>query len=170
MSPRQHAYAATVTWTGNLGTGTSGYRAYSRDHEIAAGGKPVIAGSSDPLFGGDSSRYSPEDLLVASLAQCHMLWYLHLCADAGIVVTAYTDSAEGTMAESDDGSGRFTEVMLRPKVAVQSQEMAGAARGLHDRAHQLCFIANSVNFPVRVEPEAEIVTEARVAGESRPGT
>ncbi|MFI6926966.1 OsmC family protein [Nonomuraea spiralis] len=148
---RNHTYNTTVTWTGNQGTGTSGYRDYSRAHDLAAEGPPVIAGSSDPAFRGDPARWNPEQLLVGSLSQCHMLSYLHQCAVAGVVVTDYTDDAVGTMAESGVG-GHFTEVVLRPEVTVAAPEMAEAALRLHEDAHKACFIAASVNFPVRHEP------------------
>ncbi len=147
-----HAFAVSVKWTGNTGEGTSDYRSYERAHEISAEGKPVIPGSSDPAFRGDASRYNPEELLVASLSACHMLWYLHLCADANIVVTAYSDHAEGRMRLTQDGGGRFEEVTLRPAVTLKGRFDAGLARALHERAHHLCFIANSMNFPVNVEP------------------
>jgi organic hydroperoxide reductase OsmC/OhrA len=150
MAGKQHHYQTRTVWTGNTGTGTSGYRAYERAHEISAAGKPVIAGSSDPNFRGDAARYNPEELLVASLSACHMLWYLHLCADNGIVVTAYEDRAQGTMVETTNGGGQFTEVVLHPVVTINAGDPALAAR-LHERAHELCFIANSVNFPVRCE-------------------
>jgi organic hydroperoxide reductase OsmC/OhrA len=149
---RTHEYGVSVRWTGNLGSGTSGYRGYSRDHEVSAGEAPPLAASSDPLFRGDPGRWNPELELTAALAQCHMLWYLHLCADAGIIVTGYTDDASGTMAETDDGSGSFTEVVLRPRVTVADAGMAEKAAQLHADAHARCFIANSVNFPVRHEP------------------
>jgi organic hydroperoxide reductase OsmC/OhrA len=147
---KTHAYQIKTTWTGNTGAGTSGYRAYERAHEISAAGKPVIAGSSDPNFRGDAARYNPEDLLVASLSACHMLWYLHLCADSGIVVTAYEDNAQGTMVETENTGGHFTEVILRPAVTIAAGDSELAMR-LHERAHELCFIANSVNFAVRCE-------------------
>src|ERR1700749_4425064 len=102
---RRHLYTTTVTWTGNQGTGTSGYRDYSRSYDIASAGKVGISGSSDPIFGGDRSRWNPEELLVASLSACHQLWYLHLCSEAGVVVESYTDVADGVMEESEDGSG-----------------------------------------------------------------
>jgi organic hydroperoxide reductase OsmC/OhrA len=149
---REHRYAAIVEWTGNRGTGTSAYAAYDRAHEIRIPGKPAILGSSDPAFRGDPSRYNPEDLLVASLATCHMLWYLHLCSTAGIVVTAYLDRAEGTMQEDPDGSGRFTAVLLKPDVTVKRGADLAKARDLHHAAHEMCFIANSMNFPVSHEP------------------
>ena len=151
---QQHTYDVVVTWTGNLGTGTSGYRNYSRNHEVAADGPGVLAGSSDPTFRGDKARWNPEQLLVASLAQCHMLWYLHLCADAGVVVTAYVDQPVGTMVTTAKG-GRFTEVVLRPRVTVTSPDMVEAATRLHADARRACCIASSVNFPVRHEPTVE---------------
>jgi organic hydroperoxide reductase OsmC/OhrA len=153
---REHKYGVHVVWTGNTGQGTSDYRSYTRDHEINVPGKPPIYGSSDPKFRGDPVRYNPEELLVSALATCHMLWYLHLCADAGIVVVSYEDRAEGAMEESTEGSGHFVRVTLRPHVRVtKSVEQAEA---LHQRAHRLCFIANSVNFPV----EHEAVTELQI--------
>jgi organic hydroperoxide reductase OsmC/OhrA len=155
-APKEHRYATRVEWTGNLGTGTSGYRAYSRDLEISAAGKPVLDGSSDPAFRGDPARYNPEDLLVASVSACHMLWYLHLCSDAKIAVLAYTDEATGTMTTSEDGSGQFSEVVLHPRVVMQAGGDAALAERLHERAHALCFVARSVNFPVRCEPHIEV--------------
>jgi len=158
---RIHSYDVSVIWTGNRGTGTSGYRAYDRDHDVRAPGRPVIAASSEPLFRGDPARWNPELELVAALSQCHMLWYLHLCAAAAVVVTSYRDDAAGTMAETADGGGRFTEVVLRPRVTVAEAGMAGAAAALHAQAHAKCFIASSVNFPVRHEPV--IITAAATA-------
>jgi len=151
-----HSYAVRVTWTGNQGTGTSGYRDYSRDHDVSAGGPPTIAGSSDPAFRGDQARWNPELELCAALSSCHMLWYLHLCASAGVTVLAYSDEASGTMEEAADGSGRFTEVVLRPRVVVATAEMTSAAKRLHADASAKCFIANSVNFPVKHEPIIEV--------------
>lgn len=153
---REHTYSVQVRWTGNLGHGTAGYHAYSRDHEISANGKKAIPGSSDPAFRGDPARYNPEDLLVGSLSACHMLWYLHLCAEAGLVVLDYRDQAVGVMVEAPDGAGRFKSVVLRPQVAIKAGGDAKLAECLHERAHRLCFIANSVNFPVRCEPHIEI--------------
>jgi organic hydroperoxide reductase OsmC/OhrA len=150
--PRTHTYDVWVSWTGNRGTGTSGYRAYDRDHDVSAHGRPTIAGSSDPAFRGDARRWNPELELTAALSQCHMLWYLHLCATAGVTVTDYTDDAHAIMAETDDGGGHFTEVVLRPRVTVAAQEMIETAASLHQDASARCFIANSVNFPVRHEP------------------
>lgn len=149
---RHHHYEVTVAWTGNRGTGTSSYRGYGREHAVSARGRPVIQASSDPAFRGDDARWNPELELVAALSQCHMLSYLHVCVSAGIVVTSYADPAYGAMAEDTDGGGRFTEVVLRPQVTVAAPEMIERATALHEEAHAKCFIANSVNFPVRHEP------------------
>ena len=152
---KEHHYSIRVAWTGDLGEGTSSYRAYKRDHEISATGKSPILASSDPAFRGDPSRYNPEELLVASLSTCHMLWYLHLCAEAGIVVRGYLDEARGTMAETADGGGRFIAVTLRPRVRLAAGAGKELANKLHEKAHHLCFIANSVNFPVTCEAVVE---------------
>jgi len=152
VADKQHHYAVTVTWTGNTGSGTAAFRGYDRAHAISAPGKPTIAGSSDPAFHGDAGRWNPEELLVASLSACHKLWYLGLCSQANIVVTAYEDAAEGSMVEESDGAGRFTAVILRPHVTISAGSDAGKAMQLHHQAHAMCFIARSVNFPVTNEP------------------
>jgi len=145
----KHSYRISLCWTGDRGTGTSDYQAYGRDHEIVAEDKLApIAGSSDPYFRGDASRYNPEELLVASLSACHMLSYLHLCAVNGVVVTSYEDEATGEMAETAGHGGHMTGVTLRPRVAISAGSDPAKALALHDEAHHLCFIANSVNFPV----------------------
>jgi organic hydroperoxide reductase OsmC/OhrA len=148
---RHHSYSTRTEWTGNLGEGTANYRAYSRDHLLSAAGRPDLSGSSDPAFRGDPSRWNPEDLLVASLSSCHMLWYLHLCAQAGITVVAYRDEATGSMME-DEGGGRFTAAVLRPVATIAAGGDPARAAALHGEAHRSCFIANSVNFPVTIEP------------------
>ncbi len=150
---KEHIYKVQVDWTGNDGVGTKTYRSYRRDHTIACEGKPPIPGSSDPSFRGDRSRYNPEELLVASLSACHMLWYLHLCAVNHINVLDYRDAASGVMEEADNGSGRFIRVVLRPVVEVSAGDDRPRALALHDEAHHFCFIANSVNFPVEVAAE-----------------
>jgi len=156
-----HHYKATTTWVGNRGAGTSDYKAYDRNHDIAIEGKETLHCSSDPNFRGDRSRQNPEELLVASLSGCHMLWYLHLCAVNGVIVTAYQDEASGTMEENKDGSGQFTEVLLKPVVTVADESMIAKANALHHEANKMCFIARSVKFPVRHEPTA-VVKEAKV--------
>jgi organic hydroperoxide reductase OsmC/OhrA len=149
----EHHYQATTTWTGNLGTGTSHYRAYSRSHEISGPHKSApVLGSSDPAFKGDPSRYNPEDSLVASLTACHMLWFLHLCASVGIVVTSYSDAATGSMAEQADGGGEFTRVTLHPRATITDPNRIVEANALHAKAHHLCFIARSINFPLEHKP------------------
>lgn len=152
MAQREHSYALTVRWTGNRGSGTSGYAAFGREHEVLAPGKPVLAGTADPAFRGDPARWNPEELLVAALSQCHMLWYLALCANAKVVVTDYVDEVAGTMAEHAGGGGEFTEVVLRPTVTVAEAGMIAKAGELHTPAHEKCFIARSVNFAVKHEP------------------
>ncbi|AYY15040.1 OsmC family peroxiredoxin [Actinobacteria bacterium YIM 96077] len=155
--PATHQYEIAVEWTGNEGTGTSHYRAFSRAHEIRAEGKSTsIAASADPAFRGDAERWNPEELLVAALSECHMLWYLHLAANAGVVVTAYTDSPLGTMVMDGAGSGQFTEVTLRPVVTITDTAMADKAQELHHDAASKCFIARSVNFPVHHAPETQV--------------
>ena len=148
-----HEFQVTVDWTGNQGTGTSGYREYSREHVISGAGKPALAGSSATAFRGDASRYNPEELLIAALSACHMLSYLHLCAVNEVVVTAYSDAAEGAMALDADGGGRFTSVTLKSRVTITAESNKETALRLHDQAERLCFIANSVNFPVHHVPE-----------------
>jgi organic hydroperoxide reductase OsmC/OhrA len=155
---KQHTYKTRLTWTGNDGQGTKNYKSYRRDHTIAVEGKPDIPCSSDPNFRGDPSRYNPEELLVASLSACHMLWYLHLCAVNHITIVDYYDSASSVMRENDDGSGEFVQVVLKPAVRISSGDKAKALE-LHHEAHRLCFIARSVNFPVEIK--AEIAESAK---------
>lgn len=150
---RLHEYRIQNRWTGNLGAGTSSYSAYSRDHELSANGKSsAILSSSDPLFRGDRARYNPEELLVSAISACHMLWVLHWCADAGIVVTEYVDEAIGEMQERGDGSGEFTRVVLRPRMTVTDASRADEVLAIHARVHEVCAIARSVNFKVEQEP------------------
>lgn len=152
----QHHYKATVKWTGNKGTGTDNYRNYERSHQIIIESKSDISGSSDPAFRGDKTKHNPEDLLVSSLSACHMLTYLHLCAVTGVIVTEYIDNATGIMVDTSNGGGQFTEVTLNPIVTVTEQHMVDKANELHKKANELCFIANSVNFPVRHNPISKI--------------
>jgi organic hydroperoxide reductase OsmC/OhrA len=143
----------SLTWSGNLGTGTSGYRDYSRNYEIVSDGKPAIQGSADPAFLGGRFRWNPEELLVASLSACHKLWYLQLAAEARIIVTGYADRAEGVMEVGRDGAARFKSVVLHPTMTVAAGSDVEQARTLHKPAHEKCFTANSVNFHVECEPE-----------------
>jgi organic hydroperoxide reductase OsmC/OhrA len=153
-------YDVRVDWTGNDGVGTRSYREYRRDHTITGDGKPEIPGSSDPSFRGDRSRFNPEELLVASLSACHMLWYLHLCAVNHVRVMDYRDCAQGVMEEDATGVGQFVSVMLRPIVKIADGDSAEMARGLHENAHRLCYIARSVNFPVEIRAEIVRATAA----------
>ncbi|SFJ99427.1 OsmC family protein [Cellulomonas sp. KH9] len=159
MAQLLHQYSVDLVWTGARDTGTATYTSYGRDHTLTSGGKMPLPGTSDPGFRGDPDRWSPEDLLVGALSQCHMLWFLHLAAAAGVVVVGYTDSASGTMRIEAAGQGQFTEVVLRPRVTVRGTALADGTAidgalltGLHHRAQEHCFIARSVNFPVRHEP------------------
>ncbi|MCC6286905.1 MAG: OsmC family protein [Chitinophagaceae bacterium] len=149
--PTSHHYTTKLTWTGNSGSGTKTYSSSGRNHIISIEGKDDIAGSSDPAFRGDKSRYNPEELLVASLSSCHMLWFLHLCSAAGIVVTNYKDEAKGTMIETADGGGHFTEVILYPVVTIEGKADKEKLDALQHEANKKCFIAASCNFPVRHE-------------------
>ncbi len=148
---KQHNYSLIVNWTGNKGEGTYGYKSYERSHEIIVDRKAIINGSSDPEFLGDKTKHNPEDLLLASISSCHMLWYLHLCSDAGIVITSYTDNAKGIMEETLDAGGRFTEVVLYPIITLKNIDQKEEANTLHTKANELCFIANSLNFKVKHE-------------------
>ena len=155
--PHIHLYKSKTTWVGNLGNGTADYKAYSRNHDIAIDGKDLLRCSSDPSFRGDKSRQNPEELLVAALSGCHMLWYLHLCAVNGVVVTDYMDEAFGEMEENPDGSGQFRKVVLNPHVTVTDKSMIEKANALHHDANRMCFIARSVNFPVEHRPVAMVI-------------
>ncbi|MCW1873053.1 OsmC family protein (plasmid) [Erwinia sp. INIA-01] len=150
MAQREHHYRVNIEWVGNKGQGTESYKAYSRDFTISALNKAEISGSSDPAFLGDKSRWNPEDLLLASASACHKLWYLHLCAEAGISVCAYLDRAEGSMIDGD--RGHFTRITLRPEIVIREGDDIQLATDLHHQAHEQCFIANSLNFPIECQP------------------
>ena len=153
---QEHNYTVSVKWTGNKGSGTTGYTDYERSHIISVAGKPDIMASSDAPFRGDTAKHNPEDMLVAALSTCHMLWYLHVCSDAGIIVTGYTDNATGTLVVTPGSGGHFSQVTLHPEVTVADSSMIDKANELHAAAHKFCFIANSVNFPVNQEPVCKV--------------
>lgn len=153
----QHDYHTAIVWTGNRGDGTASYRGYDRSWDIVAPGKPVIHCSNDPLLGGDPGRMNPEDLLLSALSACHMLWYLHYAADAGIVVTAYEDAPVATGEVGPGGAGRFTQATLRPRITLRAGADLALAEAIHHRIPQVCFIARSVNFPVHHAPQFIIV-------------
>ena len=151
----EHVFRLSAEWTGNVGTGTSGYREYTRDVSISVAGKPDLAASAAPAFRGDSARWNPEDLLLAALSECHMLSYLHACVTTGVVVTSYVDGAEALLSTQGNG-GRFENAVLRPRITVAEESMIQAAQQAHHEAHEWCFIANSVNFPVTIEPDISV--------------
>jgi organic hydroperoxide reductase OsmC/OhrA len=151
-----HRYVTRLVWEGNLGKGTSEYAGYSRRFRVSLNNKPDLCGSADPAFLGEPDRHNPEDLLVASLSSCHMLAYLALCARRGVTVVAYTDEAHGVMNVCADGGGRFESVILHPRVTITEPAMQALAVDLHERAHAVCFIAGSCNFPVRNSPTVVI--------------
>jgi organic hydroperoxide reductase OsmC/OhrA len=153
---KSHNYTTTIQWTGNKGEGTTSYTAYERSHTLSIAGKPDILCSSDTPFRGEASKHNPEDMLLASLSSCHMLWYLHLAADAGIVVMDYVDNATGTLVLPPDGFGHFSEVTLHPIVTITDESRIADANALHHKANQKCFIANSVNFAVKHEPACKV--------------
>ncbi|MCY7328941.1 MAG: OsmC family protein [Saprospiraceae bacterium] len=151
-----HHYDLVVKWTGNTGKGTSDHRQYARSHTVSIPQKADILCSSDPSFRGDRTRHNPEELFLASISTCHMLWFLHLCSENGVIVTDYEDQATGTMQETEAGGGHFTEVILHPLVTVTDGSMCERADALHHRANELCFIANSCNFLIHHKPVCKI--------------
>lgn len=159
---RTHRYEVSCVWTGGRGCGTDDYRAYDRLYETASDGRPTIQGSSDPAFRGDPERWNPELLLVSALSQCHLLSYLHRCSVSGVIVTGYSDTAEGVMVEDAEDGGHFIEAVLRPVVTVAEESMVEAAERLHEEASKRCFIASSVKFPVRHEPRIVVGADAAV--------
>ena len=156
MADKTHHYEVALEWTGDRGSGTSGYASYDRAHVLSAPGRPDISGSSDPHFRGDPARWNPEQLLLASLSACHQLWYLHLCSVNLVTVLAYRDRATGDMAEHADGSGEFVRVVLRPEVTIAGGCDTDTALRLHHEAARLCFVARSINFPVVHEPSVSV--------------
>jgi organic hydroperoxide reductase OsmC/OhrA len=152
MTTKQQRYQLTVKWTGNTGNGTANISSYERSHEVIIKGKQKLRCSSDSNYNGDKSKNNPEDLLLASLSSCHMLWFLHFCAIEGVVVIDYVDNAEGKMIQTTNGAGYFTEAVLNPQVTVLNKAMINKANELHKKASEFCFIANSVKFPVYQRP------------------
>lgn len=156
---QEHKFIASVIWTGNKGQGTVNSNSYDRSHAITVENKPDILCSVDPAFrSGDKTKYNPEDLFVASLSACHMLWFLYLCSEVGVIVIDYKDNAVGTMKINTDGSGHFTEITLNPIVTVKDESMIANANELHKKANKMCFIANSCNFPVKHHAKCVVVT------------
>lgn len=153
---KKHTYYLDVEWTGNSGLGTKKYDTYERSYQIVGQGKPVIEGSSDPSFRGDLIKYNPEELFLASISSCHMLWYLHLCAVNNVNVLQYHDKPLGTMLENANGSGQFEQVILFPTVVVEHAIMLDKAISLHFKSNKMCFIANSCNFEIHHQPQVTV--------------
>jgi organic hydroperoxide reductase OsmC/OhrA len=149
---KEHLYKLTTTWTGNTGDGTSNYRSYERSITISTANKVDILATSDTAFNSDKTKHNPEELLLASISSCHLLWYLHLCSETGVTVVNYSDEAIGKMKEIAGGGGHFTEVILHPDVIVSDDSMIEKAKDLHHQANKLCYIANSCNFPILHKP------------------
>lgn len=148
----EHNYKLTAEWTGNKGDGTKNVRTYDRSHTISIQGKPDLFLTTDNPAVGDKSKLNPEDLLVSALSSCHMLSYLYLCSMEGVIITTYLDNATGIMIENESGGGKFKEVTLNPIVSVTEESMVEKAIALHHKAHEICYIANSVNFEVKCNP------------------
>lgn len=153
---KEHHYKLTAVWNGNKGTGTSGVAAYDRSHTVTFDGKPELHLTTDNAKFGDRSKLNPEDLLVTALSSCHMLSYLYLCAMEGVVIVDYIDNAHGIMEEDISGGGHFTEVTLNPIFSVSDASMVEKAIELHHKAHEICYIASSVNFDVRTNPVCKV--------------
>lgn len=149
---RDHEYAARLVWDGNTGTGTATYAGYGRQYRVLMTGKPDISGTADPMFKGDASKHNPEDLFLASISACHMLSYLALCARQGVRVVEYEDDVRGTMKFDGRGGGKFEEVVLHPSVTIEGKDHTELALELHEKAHELCYIAASCSVPIRHEP------------------
>lgn len=156
---KNHQYKCTVEWTGNNGTGTDNYATYSRSHRVSVESKNPLECSSDPMFRGDATKYNPEELFLFSISSCHMLWYLHLCADANVIVTSYKDVCDGNLQLESNGSGKFDQITLHPTIVVTDERMIEKARSLHEIAHSFCFIAQSVNVPIEIQPNIFEVTK-----------
>jgi organic hydroperoxide reductase OsmC/OhrA len=156
---KEHHYALTARWDGNKGTGTSGVRAYDRSHTVSVAGKPDQHLTTDNPAVGDKTKLNPEDLLVTAIASCHMLSYLYVCAVEGVVVTGYIDRATGVLIENENGGGQFKSVTLYPEVTVSDATMIEKAIALHHKAHEICYIANSMNFPVENKPVCKVKEE-----------
>jgi organic hydroperoxide reductase OsmC/OhrA len=148
----EHHYKLTAVWNGNTGDGTRTVRSYERSHTVTIAGKPELHLTTDNAAVGDPSKLNPEDLLVTAIASCHMLSYLYVCALEGIVVTDYVDHATGIVVEKEAGGGRFKEVTLNPTSKVADASMIERAITLHHQAHEVCYIASSVNFEVKCNP------------------
>jgi organic hydroperoxide reductase OsmC/OhrA len=152
----EHFYKLATVWLGNKGEGTKNIKAYDRSHTVSIAGKPDLHLTTDNPAAGDKTKLNPEDLLVAAISSCHMLSYLYVCAMEGIIINAYTDNATGIMIENESGGGSFKVVTLNPVCEVADDNMVDIAVELHHRAHEICYIANSLNFEVRCYPVCKV--------------
>lgn len=152
----EHHYKVKTVWNGNTGQGTKTVRGYQRSHIASIEGKPELHLTTDNPAVGDKTKLNPEDLLVTAISSCHMLSYLYVCAKEGVVITAYEDNVTGIMIENENGGGSFNEVTLNPVFTVADESMKQRAIELHHCAHEICFIANSVNFVVKCNPVCNI--------------
>lgn len=153
----KHTFKAEANWTSKKDITDSSKRFYNKSHQVKIEGKPILDVSAAKAFKGDPELYNPEDLLLSSLVSCHMMSYLYVCSQNGIEVLEYSDNAEAALEVNPDGSGRFVEVKLFPKVKISNPDQIELALNLHFKANQLCFIANSCNFPVLHEASCEVL-------------
>lgn len=153
---QDHHYNITTEWTGKTAEGTKNVKKYNRTHTITNQGKPELILTTDNPHVGDKTKLNPEDLLVSSISSCHMLSYLYVCALEGIVITSYIDNANGIMTENVTGGGSFKEVTLNPVFSVADENMVEKAIELHHKAHEICYIANSVNFEIKCNPICKV--------------
>ena len=150
----KHLFKAEAKWTSKQEDSTK--RFYIKSHTILIDGKLVLHVSAAKAFKGDPELYNPEDLLLSSLVSCHMMSYLYVCSQNGIEVLEYSDNAEATLETYADGSGRFVTVTLNPKATIANPDKIQMALDLHQKANQLCFIANSCNFPILHNANCEV--------------
>ena len=143
-----HNYRAAIIWSGNQGSGTSNYKDFERSYHIQIENKATILGSSDPAFRGDRTKHNPEELLLAAVSSCHMLWYLHFCSENKIIVTDYIDNATAILEETERGNGKFIAIALHPTITITEKSMIEKATELHAKANEYCFVANSLNLIV----------------------
>ena len=144
----KHLFKAKLNWNSIPKEVITNTKRYTKTHQIAIDGKEILNVSAAKAFKGDPNLYNPEDLLLSSVVSCHMMSYLYVCSQNDITVVSYQDNAEGTLEVLENGSGRFVEIRLNPSVIIKEKEKIAQALSLHTKASELCFIANSCNFPI----------------------
>jgi organic hydroperoxide reductase OsmC/OhrA len=147
---KHHQYKLKIEWTGNNGNGTEKYDKYRRDFTIHFENKAPVFASADSIFRGDPSKLNPEEMLLSAISSCHMLWFLHECADHGIKLIEYTDTPEAVLEIVPGNGGRFTEATLTPEIVLESFDGKINILELYELAAKKCFIANSCNFPIKI--------------------